>query len=101
MSGGGTQEFAASICGICDGRVSDVFHEWAQVLDDALKEMFPRPTGSQLLRAYPHRFVEADGHARCLLLLDAFEIFVQSSSNYNVASSTYSDYKGHKFRGNT
>ena len=31
--------------------------------------------------AYPDRFTKADGHARCSLLLDAFEIFSQSSSN--------------------
>jgi hypothetical protein len=48
-----------------------------------------------MLRAYPTRFIEADGHARCWLLLDAFEIFVQSSANYNVSSSTHSDYKKH------
>ena len=28
-------------------------------------------------------------------MLDAFEVFTQSSSNYNVASSTHSDYKKH------
>ena len=92
---GTTQEFAQSICGISGGRMSDIFHEWSRVLADALTEMFPRPTRSQLLRAYPTRFLEADGHARCSLLLDAFEVFTQSSSNPNVASSTYSDYKKH------
>ncbi|KAL7537895.1 hypothetical protein ACHAXR_008145 [Thalassiosira sp. AJA248-18] len=75
--------------------MSDIFHEWSQVLDDALREMFPRPTRSQLLRAFPKRFIEADGHARCNLLLDAFEIFTQASSNPNVSSSTHSDYKKH------
>ena len=48
-----------------------------------------------MLRAYPKRFIEADGDAKCFLLLDAFKIFAQQSSNPNVASTTYSDYKGH------
>lgn len=45
--------------------------------------------------AYPQRFLEANGHARCTMLLDASEIFTQQSSNVNVASSTHSDYKKH------
>ena len=65
------------------------------MVDEALQEMFPRPSRSQMLSAYPSRFIQADEHAQCFLLLDAFEIFTQASSNYNVASSTYSDYKKH------
>jgi hypothetical protein len=49
-----------------------------------------------MLRAFPCRTFEVDGHARNCLNLDATEIFVQKSSNNNVASSTYSDYKGHE-----
>ena len=93
--GGVSQEFAAGLFGVSSGRMSDVFHEWSNVMDAALKEMFPMPTRSQMLRAFPSRFIEADGHARNYLLLDAFEVFTQQSSNVNVASSTHSDYKGH------
>jgi hypothetical protein len=64
-------------------------------MDAALCNMFPRLTHSQMLRAYPTRLIEANGNARCFLLLDAFEIFAQQSSNLKVASTTYSDYKGH------
>ena len=48
-----------------------------------------------MLKAYPIRFIEVDGHARCWALLDACEYFLQQSSNGNVASSTHSDYKKH------
>jgi len=92
---GTTEEFAAALCGISVSRMSNILHGWAQVLDDSLCEWFPRPTRSQLLRAFPQRFLEADGDARCLLLLDAFECFSESSSNPNVSSSTHSDYKSH------
>ena len=92
---GTTQSFAASIVGISVGRMSDVFHEWAQVLDTALCQMFPRPSRRQMLRAFPAHFIEKDGHVRAFLLLDGFEIFTQQSSNVNVASSTHSDYKKH------
>lgn len=86
---------AACLVGIEVGRMSDIFHEWTQVLDDALCEMFPRPTRKQMLMAYPIRFIEQDGDARTFMLLDATEIFVQGSSNPNVSSSTHSDYKKH------
>ena len=101
---GTTQEFAACISGISSDYMSDIFHGWAQILDDALQRWFPRPTRSQLLRNYPCRFFEADGHARCFMLLDAFEIFTQTSSNPDVSSSTHSEYKKHctvKFLGGT
>ena len=92
---GCTADFVSSIVGISQGRMSDIYHEWCNVLDDSLSAMFPRPTRSQMLRAYPQRTVEGDGHARNWLLLDAVEIFAQKSSNNNVASATHSDYKKH------
>ena len=92
---GTTMDFAAAVVGVSIGRLSDIFHEWNNLLDSSLQEAFPDPTRSQMLRAYPRRFIEADGHARCFLLLDATEVFAQKSSNNNVASSTHSDYKMH------
>ena len=35
---GTTQIFAACLCGISAGCMSDIFHEWAQILNDALQE---------------------------------------------------------------
>ena len=45
--------FAAALGGIEPERMSDIFHEWTQVLDVALQRMFQRPTCSQMLQAYP------------------------------------------------
>ena len=61
---GTTQEFAATLCGISTSRMSDIYRAWGNVLDDALCEMFPRPTRSQLLSAYPTRFYESNNDAR-------------------------------------
>ena len=58
-----------------------------------LARTFPRPICSQMLQVYLDQFIEADGHARCFLLLDALEVFTQQSFNSHVASATYSDYK--------
>jgi len=59
-----TQKFCASVFGIGMGNVSDVFYLWAHIMDSAMCEIFPRPTCSQMLRAYPSCFIEADGDAR-------------------------------------
>jgi hypothetical protein len=95
LRSGATQEFVACLCGISSSRMSEILHEWTQVLDKSLQRWFPTPTWSQVLRAYPQRFFEADNHAMCYMLLDAVEIFAQQSSNPNVASTTHSDYKKH------
>ena len=92
---GMTEEAAAGLSGISTPRMSNIFHEWAQILDSSLQEWFPTPTRSQLLRNYPARFIEAHDHAKSALLLDAFEVFCMESSNYDVASSTFSKYKEH------
>ncbi len=95
LRSGATQEFVACLCGISSSRMSEILYEWTQVLDKSLQRWFPTPTRSQVLRAYPQRFFEADNHAMCYMLLDAVEIFAQQSSNPNVASTTHSDYKKH------
>ena len=71
---GTTQSFAASLVGISVGRMSDVFQEWAQVLDTVLYQIFPRPSRNHMLKAFPAHFIEKDSHARAFLLLGGFEI---------------------------
>jgi len=92
---GTTQKFAATLCGISTTLMSNIYHAWGNLLCDSLVEMFPRPTRNEMLRAYPSRFYESNGDAKIEVLLDAFEVFTQSSSNKNVAASTHSDYKKH------
>lgn len=41
---GCTVDFVSSIVGTSKGRMSDIYHEWCNVLDDSLSAMFPRPT---------------------------------------------------------
>ena len=89
------EEHAASLVGISVGKMSNIFHEWAQVLDTSLCQMFPWPSLMQMLKAFPAHSIEKDGHALAFLLLDGFETFAQQSSNVNVASSTHSEYKTH------
>eukprot|EP00985_Skeletonema_marinoi_P012615 scaffold6122_cov167-Skeletonema_marinoi.AAC.1 len=73
LRSGATQEFVACLCGISSSRMSEILHEWTQVLDKSLQRWFPTPTRSQVLRAYPQPVI-------CCT---------------NVASTTHSDYKKH------
>jgi hypothetical protein len=56
--------------------------------------MFSDITRSQMLRAYPARFIRAFGHARVWLLLDATEEPCQISSMKTGHATMYSEYKG-------
>jgi len=93
LHAGKTQQMVARLLGISEGRMYDIFRKWVQLLDETRKEIFLRLTQSNIIWTYPIHFIKADGRARCSLLLDAFEVFTQQSSNNNVASSTHSDYK--------
>ena len=63
LRSGATMKFVATLGGVGLTTMSNIFRSWLGIMDDALREMFPRPTRSQFLRVYPIRFIEADGHA--------------------------------------
>lgn len=77
------------------GTVSDIIYAWANVLNDALSIMFLTPTRSQLLGAYPYRFIRAFGDARSFMLLDATEVQAQIVHMTSAHTAMYSDYKNH------
>jgi len=90
-----TQSQVAGLFGIkSPSIVSDIVYAWANILNDALKTMFPTPTRSQLLRAYPLRFIRAFGDARAFLLLDATELRAQDADQNLAHGVLHSDYKG-------
>jgi hypothetical protein len=90
-----TQRQLAPLFGVKTSTVSDVIYAWANALEQSLSHMFPTPTRSQLLSAYPIRFIKKWGDARISLLLDATELWTQTAGNTNVGALLYSSYKGH------
>jgi len=72
---GTAQSFAALLAGISVGGTSDIFHEWAQILDTVLCQMFPRPSRNQMRKSFPAHCIKKDGHARAFLLLDGLRGF--------------------------
>lgn len=56
-------------------------------------KVFPTPTRSQILRAYPKSVLKNFGHANIFMLLDATEIFAEIVLMKTVNAILYSAYK--------
>jgi hypothetical protein len=71
--------------------VSDVVYQWGNPLDDALSVSFPKPTRSQLFRAYPTHDIRVLGDARVFMELDLTEAKTQALSDSEAHASLQSD----------
>eukprot|EP00562_Extubocellulus_spinifer_P031445 CAMPEP_0178710732 /NCGR_PEP_ID=MMETSP0699-20121125/17939_1 /TAXON_ID=265572 /ORGANISM="Extubocellulus spinifer, Strain CCMP396" /LENGTH=841 /DNA_ID=CAMNT_0020359303 /DNA_START=197 /DNA_END=2725 /DNA_ORIENTATION=+ len=85
----------AALFGISMTLVSDIVYAWANVLVDTLRQFFPTPTRSQMLRAYPASVVRKFGHAFLFLLLDATEERADTASMKIMHAALFSAYKHH------
>ena len=79
--------------GIGQTKVHNIVYAWANVLCLALREFFPTPTRSQMLRAYPQSMIRKLGHAKIFMLLDATEWFANVASMKSVNAILFSYYK--------
>lgn len=79
--------------GIGQTKVHNIVYAWANVLCLALREFFPTPTRSQMLRAYPQSMIRKLGHAKIFMLLDATEWFADVASMKSVNAILFSHYK--------
>ena len=79
--------------GISSCMIHNIVYAWANLLVVSLRKLFPLPTRSQMLRAYPKSVVKKFGHANIFMMLDATEIGAEVSSMKSVNSILYSAYK--------
>jgi len=84
-----------ALFGIKQTLVHDIVYAWANVLCLTLEKLFPVPTRSQILRAYPKSMIKKFGHANIFMLLDATEAYADIASMKSVNAILYSAYKGH------
>ena len=84
-----------ALFGIKQTLVHDIVYAWANVLCLTLEKLFPVPTRSQILRAYPKSMIKKFGHANIFMLLDATEAYADIASMKSVNVILYSAYKGH------
>jgi hypothetical protein len=90
-----SQKRCAALFGVGCTLVHDIVYSWANLLCDALEQIFPVPTRSQLLRAYPKSVLKKFGHTQIFMLLDATKGYAQVSSMKTVNAILYSAYKHH------
>eukprot|EP00978_Attheya_sp_CCMP212_P021548 scaffold63058_cov69-Attheya_sp.AAC.2 len=79
--------------GVSDSLVSDIVYAWANLLNDAFKYIFPTPTRSQMLGAYPESVIRKFGEAKIFMLMDATEIQAEIASMKLFNSALFSTYK--------
>ena len=82
-----------ALFGIGATLVHDIVYAWSCMLCESLGALFPVPTRSQMLQAYPLSVIKAFGHAKIYMMLDATEITAQVASMKTVNSILYSAYK--------
>lgn len=89
-----TQERIAPLFGVKSSTtIHNIIYAWANVLYRALNALFPTPTRSDMLRAYPISVLRKFGHAKIFMLLDATEVFADIASLKTVNAILYSQYK--------
>lgn len=89
-----SQERIAPLFGIKSSTtVHNIVYGWANVLYLSLNALFPTPTRSQMLSAYPVSVLRKFGHAKLFMLLDATECSADIASLKRVNAILYSVYK--------
>lgn len=83
----------ACLFGVGPTLVHNIVYAWANLLCYALARLFPVPSRSQMLRAYPQSVIKKFGHAYIFLLLDATESYADVASMKTVNAILYSAYK--------
>ncbi len=83
----------AALFGIKATLVHDIVYAWANILCITLRQFFPVPTRSQMLRAYPKSIIQKFGHAKIFMMLDATECFADIASMKSVNAILFSAYK--------
>ena len=78
---------------ILPGRVSQIFHEWIDVMARELKQLIIWPDRQMIWKTLPDCFKVLYARATCLI--DCSEIFIERATSLSARSETYSNYKSH------
>lgn len=79
--------------GICESLVSRYVTTWISYLYHHLKEVKWMPEVEQVRATLPHSFQQA--YSTTFAIIDGSELFIQTPSNLQLQSSTWSSYKHH------
>ena len=79
--------------GISTGRVSQIFHEWIDIMARELCQLIVWPDRQMIRKTLPSCFKPLYPRATCII--DCSEIFIERASSLSARSETYSSYKSH------
>ncbi|XP_065911107.1 uncharacterized protein [Dysidea avara] len=79
--------------GISTGRVSQIFHEWIDIMARELRQLIVWPDRQMIRKTLPSCFKPLYPRATCII--DCSEIFIERASSLSARSETYSSYKSH------
>ena len=78
---------------ISPGRVSQIFHEWIDVMARELNQLIVWPDRQMIWKTLPDCFKALYARATCII--DCSEIFIERATSLSARSETYSNYKSH------
>jgi len=90
---GATNKDLAYRFGISPGRVSQLFHEWIDVLSRESKQLIAWPNQEMIRKTLPECFKPSYARATCII--DCSEVFIQRATSLSARSETFSNYKSH------
>lgn len=79
--------------GITRNRVSQLFHEWVDVMSRELKQLIVWPERQMIRETLPQCFKPHYPRATCII--DCSEVFIERATSLTARSETYSHYKSH------
>jgi len=79
--------------GITPGRVSQLFHEWIDVMSRELQSLIVWPDRQMIRKHLPESFKPMYAKATCII--DCSEVFIERATSLSARSETYSNYKSH------
>ena len=79
--------------GVSLGRVSQIFHEWIDIMARELNQLIVWPERKMIRETLPECFKPKYAQATCII--DCSEIFIERATSLVARSETYSNYKSH------
>ena len=79
--------------GITPGRVSQLFHEWIDIMSRELRSLIVWPDRETIRKHLPQCFKPTYAKATCII--DCSEVFIERATSLSARCETYSNYKNH------
>ena len=79
--------------GVSSNRISQIFHEWINVMSRELKQLIKWPDRELIRKTLPDCFKSKYPRATCII--DCSEVFIERATSLSARSETYSNYKSH------